>query len=79
MSVDAVLEAVRVFVTRHLRCGEVLFDTPHVPDGRSHGIVLACRCGETLERWLDDAAVSRLAFRVQLSRGLRRFSGRQPA
>jgi hypothetical protein len=57
-----------LFVKRHAACGgPLLLDVPPLPAGPGFRLVIACRCGDTLEEWVNGAAVPRRVLESRLS------------
>ena len=53
------VEGMRRFLKLHATCYGVSIDTPELPRPGHYRVVIACRCGHTIEYWLDDAVLPR--------------------
>ncbi|HXH83214.1 MAG TPA: hypothetical protein VNN07_09825 [Candidatus Tectomicrobia bacterium] len=66
---QAIDEQVARFTRRHGRCGGLDVDVPALPSGDGRRLLLACRCGDTLEQplpaLLAAGAHTRLLERVR--------------
>jgi hypothetical protein len=50
------IDGIRQFLKLHASCGGACYDTPDTPGG-GYRTIAACRCGDTVEFWLSDAAL----------------------
>ena len=53
------IEGVREFLEHHAACYGVSVDTPSLRRDGDYRVVVACRCGDTVEYWLADAVLHR--------------------
>ena len=68
-ALDIVVDAGQLFGKRHAGCGgPIVFDLPSLPASRDYRLVMACRCGDTLEEWVSGAVVPRHALADRLTR-----------
>jgi hypothetical protein len=51
------IDGLRQFFKLHATCGGTCYDTPDLP-GPGYRVIAACRCGDTVEYWLADGALS---------------------
>jgi hypothetical protein len=62
-----VIEGVRRFLKLHATCGHAAVDTPELPGGTGYRVVVACRCGETTEYWLNAGLFPRTLLAAAVS------------
>jgi hypothetical protein len=53
------IEGIRQFLKRHATCFGISLDTPDLPRSGEYRALAACRCGETIEYWIEDALLPR--------------------
>jgi hypothetical protein len=51
------VDGIRQFLKLHATCGGTFFDAPALPDRHGYRALAACRCGDTVEYWLNDAVL----------------------
>jgi hypothetical protein len=67
VSPDAPVDGILRFVKLHVSCYGISLDTPPLPRLGGYRAVVACRCGDTIEYWLDDATLPRPHLLAALS------------
>jgi len=53
------VDGIRQFLKLHATCGGAALDTPGLPGGIGYRAVAGCRCGDTVEYWLNDVLLPR--------------------
>ena len=53
------VEGIRQFLKLHATCYGISIDTPDLPRDGQYRAVVACRCGDTVEYWLEDGLLLR--------------------
>jgi hypothetical protein len=53
------IAGIREFLGLHATCVGLSLDTPDLPRDGEYRALAACRCGETVEYWLEDGLLPR--------------------